>query len=236
MRIKRRDFIKMVSAGILFPWREFFKTNDELEFIVYTNNPSVVLRELTERVEKLSGKRVSLFALNKEAQVVKKIVGRNSAILGSINGVFEVRNTFNSPSGITAIRGGKVFDPRKGEFKDISKKVYSEKTAKTILRVRFGATDSVFGEKGDKAEIFVDGKKIEEINLYKKGEVSFSTNHGKMIISFGDGKVKVKKTMCEHKICKMRGSISSKGEKIVCAPQKVIVKVTGKGFLDAITG
>ena len=57
-----------------------------------------------------------------------------------------------------------------------------------------------------------------------------------MVLKVSNGKVSVKKTLCRHKICKLRGEIGSKGEKIVCAPQKVVIKVKGESIIDAITG
>ncbi len=237
MRIKRRDFLKLLSAGMVFPWKEFFKSSRELEFLIYTSSPEKVLKKLSKKIETISGKKVSLFAINREAQIVKNNIQGYSPRLGSINAVFELREVFKTQPGITAIREGKVFDPRKGVFSEISLLVYSEKRATTLLKVKFGAEGSqLIGDKGERAEIFVNGNKIEEFSLKGKKEITINTNHGKMVFAVKDEKISVKKTLCRHEICKLRGEIGYKGEKIVCAPQRVLVKVKGEGIIDAITG
>ena len=81
----------------------------------------------------------------------------------------------------------------------------------------------LFKGKGEKVRITVDNVVIGEYSLSedKKIELGFST------VIIENGKAYVKNTDCPDKICKSTGKISSKGDSIVCVPNKMVVEILG---------
>ena len=49
------------------------------------------------------------------------------------------------------------------------------------------------------------------------------------------GAIRVCDADCPDKICEERGAISKAGQTIVCLPNRIVIKVLGKGEVEAIT-
>ncbi|MEI7542933.1 MAG: NusG domain II-containing protein [bacterium] len=72
-----------------------------------------------------------------------------------------------------------------------------------------------------KAEIYVNNKLLEQINLSIDG----TTNIGNMQIEVKDKKVRVLKSDCPNQICIHAGWISQPGQSLICLPNKVVVNI-----------
>ena len=55
-------------------------------------------------------------------------------------------------------------------------------------------------------------------------------------IKIEDGKVYVAGSDCPDKVCIKTGKISKQGEAIICVPNRVSIKISGNGEIDAIAG
>jgi len=84
---------------------------------------------------------------------------------------------------------------------------------------------------GDVAEIYLNGDMVATLSLEKDGE--WANEHIKVVVS--GGAVRVVDADCPDKICEKRGAISRKGDSIVCLPNKLVVKITGEGEVEAIS-
>ncbi|MEO0293854.1 MAG: NusG domain II-containing protein [candidate division WOR-3 bacterium] len=88
--------------------------------------------------------------------------------------------------------------------------------------------------KGEKVIISVDNRDnfvyplTQDRELIIKGKIGYA----KVIIK--DGKARILDAPCPLKICEKKGWISKKGESIICIPNRVVIKITGKEY-DAIT-
>ncbi|MCR4726059.1 MAG: NusG domain II-containing protein [Clostridia bacterium] len=85
-------------------------------------------------------------------------------------------------------------------------------------------------EKGSAAEVYVEGRKVATLPLNQ--DKVLSLDHLKIIVS--GGKVWVEESDCPNKICEKTGKISKKGQAIVCLPNKVAIRISGKGEVEAI--
>ena len=56
-----------------------------------------------------------------------------------------------------------------------------------------------------------------------------------MKIVVSDGTVRVEDADCPDKICEKSGAISKAGQTIVCLPNRVVIKILGKGEVEAIS-
>ncbi len=253
MKISRRDFLKVlgVSALPLLNLNNILRDEKEFDIIILTSKPVESLTEILKAVNSNTGKNIFVHGINKEAENVLKFSlnrinkgvykGSKIPILATLSGksimsVVEVRRISSTEPGLTLTYGSKIVDPRKGVFSSVSKKIYAEKSAAYEIRVKINSTDTGNGKRGEKARISVNGKTYGYLDLKKNNSVTLPTNLGKIKVATFSGKVRVEESSCKHKICMHRGFISSPGERLICAPQKVVVEIVGKSMVDAIVG
>lgn len=89
-------------------------------------------------------------------------------------------------------------------------------------------------EIGESAEIIVDGKTTEIIVLDEDYEKQING----VVVCCENGEIFIKDSVCPDKVCIRSGKISKSGESIICAPNRVAIKIDGKNgnLPDAITG
>lgn len=90
---------------------------------------------------------------------------------------------------------------------------------------------AVVPEKGANAEIYLNGELYQSIPLTQNTTVELE--HLTVIVS--GGCVHVEEADCPDKICEKRGNISKAGQSIVCAPARIVIRITGKGEVEAIS-
>ena len=102
-----------------------------------------------------------------------------------------------------------------------------------ILALVGAALFFFFGaDKGGSAEIYVNGEKYMTVSLSKDRVIELDD----LTVVVKNGAVHVEKANCKDKICEQTGAISKKGQTIVCAPNRVVIRITGKkGEVEAIT-
>lgn len=87
---------------------------------------------------------------------------------------------------------------------------------------------------GKSVTITIDGKTKETISL----DNDFNKELNGVSVCCENGEVYVNASDCSDKVCVRSGRISKSGESIICAPNRVAIKIEGKkGTLpDAMTG
>ena len=90
---------------------------------------------------------------------------------------------------------------------------------------------------GDTVQIEVNSIVYTAVPLHTNQSLSVPGPLGNTIVVVQDGEVFVIESPCRAKICIRTGHISHNGQLIVCAPNKVVVRVTGdeEPEYDAIT-
>lgn len=87
-------------------------------------------------------------------------------------------------------------------------------------------------EEGGTAEIYIDGRLAYSLSLDRDAVVELDGVN--MTVRVKDGKISVLSSDCPEQLCVHSAPIGSTGGMIVCLPNKVVIKVTGKE-VDAIT-
>lgn len=85
---------------------------------------------------------------------------------------------------------------------------------------------------GDSVIVEAQGKLYGKYSLFEDKEievVSTDSTHTNVHISIKDGQAKVTKSSCKNQICVRHSAIKNKGESIICLPNRVVVKIEGKG-------
>ncbi len=85
------------------------------------------------------------------------------------------------------------------------------------------------------AQIYLEGQLIREIPLSRDERFSV-TGACTNVITVSGGKIAVTASDCPGKDCVHRGWISGGGESIVCLPNKMEIRLTGAGTVDAVSG
>lgn len=93
----------------------------------------------------------------------------------------------------------------------------------------------VFATKsGSTVEVYYKGELIESRSLYVDAEFTVE-KEGKNTIKISNGSVSVTYSDCKNHLCSESAPICKAGERIVCAPNGIVIVITG-GELDGITG
>ena len=66
--------------------------------------------------------------------------------------------------------------------------------------------------------------------IYKNNKLygTYSLKKDKNTVAIKKGKAVMKFSTCKNKHCIMHGSINKKGESLICAPNKILLKIVGK--------
>ena len=78
----------------------------------------------------------------------------------------------------------------------------------------------------------VDGKEVLRLPLASAGRYSVQGSLGETEIEIKDKRVRVISSPCRKKICVQTGWISKPHQTIICAPNKVVVRLTGSSDND----
>ncbi len=79
----------------------------------------------------------------------------------------------------------------------------------------------VFSGEGSTVTIKQNNETVYSGSLYKDNEVSLSTN----TVVIKNGEVYMRDATCKNQVCVKHSKISSKGESIICLPNRVIAEI-----------
>ncbi|MDP4152074.1 MAG: NusG domain II-containing protein [Bacillota bacterium] len=89
------------------------------------------------------------------------------------------------------------------------------------------------------AEILINGKKVEDIQLTGASDSEKKVEYGDLSfdISIKDQKIAIVHIKCPNQICVKTGYIGQVGQVIACVPNHIIIKIvnkSGDGEVDAV--
>ncbi len=85
---------------------------------------------------------------------------------------------------------------------------------------------AISAPKGTTAQIYRDGKLINELKLSTPGIFDIGDN---VEVEVKNGKIHVSKTNCPRKICAHEGWIEAPSQKIICIPKRLIIEIKAGG-------
>jgi len=90
------------------------------------------------------------------------------------------------------------------------------------------------GEKGDAFSVTVDGKEILRAPLAQDGAYPLESDGCAYELTVKNGQVAMTHADCPDQTCVRTGAISQKGQRIVCLPGRLIVRISGEAELDGV--
>lgn len=110
-----------------------------------------------------------------------------------------------------------------------------------LVVIGLAATGLIGVSKSDGDTVIIEnhGKMFAKYSLYENTEIDVpceSVANGKLHVSISDGQVRVTESCCTNQVCVKHSAINKSGESIICLPNRIVVKIEGKGGgYDAIT-
>jgi len=96
-----------------------------------------------------------------------------------------------------------------------------------------------FTDGGRHVVVEVDGRHAMELSLDRNVTTTVQGPAGETVIQIEDGTVRALESACPHKYCVRMGTISRRGEIIVCVPNRVFISIRGgnnnETALDGVT-
>lgn len=83
------------------------------------------------------------------------------------------------------------------------------------------------GEIGVSAVVTQNGKEVRRIDLSIDQEITITEEHGYNTLLIRSGEISVSDADCGDHTCIHTGTISHKGEQIVCLPHKLVIEIVG---------
>ena len=85
------------------------------------------------------------------------------------------------------------------------------------------------------AQIWSDGKLLRTVDLHIDQEFTVEHAGGINTVTVKDGKIAVTAASCPDGYCMQRGFVGG-GAQIVCLPNRLVIKFTGKQEVDGVAG
>lgn len=90
-----------------------------------------------------------------------------------------------------------------------------------VLIVKYGL------KSGNTADVYIDDKLVQTIDLSVDDEYTFQTDKGSNTVEVRNGAVSMKSADCPDKVCVRMGTKNRNGEAITCLPHKLVIEVHG---------
>ena len=97
----------------------------------------------------------------------------------------------------------------------------------SLFSIGFPFLYGYFSTPGSEVEIYENNRLIKQLKIDIDSIIELKSTIGKFIVEINKGKVHVAGSQCPAKICMKTGWIHKDGQCIVCAPNKILIKITG---------
>ncbi len=135
----------------------------------------------------------------------------------------------------TFVRDGRVVDIRQGTLLSLWREISKPGARSTSLLVA-SLKPRTAPERGERALLYLDGKKKDRLDLDREVHKTYETAGGFVRVAVEGGSVRVTDSSCRHKICASAAAVSAGGDRIICAPNRFLVRVEGRRSVDAVIG
>jgi len=101
-----------------------------------------------------------------------------------------------------------------------------------VVILSFVALFLLYNKKGNVVQVWVEGKMLYNLDIHSDTHIDIDVELGHMSIEIKDGKLSISHVDCPDQICKKMGNINKVNQSIVCAPNRVFLRVVGESDFD----
>lgn len=237
----RRNFLQtLLAAPLLTQYIQASQKNQRKhEFYMITDNPQSWLDFALAEIEPHSSPGKFAFsnshpsAQKIKTHLVKKgwnPVDDPSRALLCISG-----SRLQQPAApsFTMVENGKIRDIRTGRHHSLWKSFQKQNPSRQMTAFSFVPKHP---NHGTGAVITYKGRQIDRFPLNLSATKSYSAGSGRITVKVGRGKAWVADSSCRHKICRHAAPVFLTGERIICAPNRFMLEITGPGGVDTVIG
>ncbi len=134
------------------------------------------------------------------------------------------------------VRNGRIRDIRSRKLRALWDRMGRESEASASLTVAGLRPVPHRGNRGKFAAIYHEGILVERIRLDRDGSKRLQMRTGALVVRVESGRVRVAESPCWHQICLGTPPIDQTGQRIICAPNHLLVEVQGAPGLDTVIG
>lgn len=242
----RRNFLRTVLATpFLTPLLLASKTTkNDMELYLIGDEPQLFIGNLLEEMQKVCSSSVRSFSfLNahpktdglKQNLYKKGWAHVSQPRQASLTLSYGHLNSKATPS-FTLVKDGHILDMRNRDLFWLWKELnehHEPSTCLTIVSLKKRRDDHI---SGSYVSVYMNGQKIDQISLKENVIQSFHSKRGTIILRVEEGKARVSESSCRHKICLYSPPISLAGERIICAPNHLLLEIKGIHSIDTSIG
>ena len=239
----RRRFVKKIfAASILTPFLFEPKTGAEEtggELYLISDEPQrqlgILLQTLSTQGLILSPRTFFKSPHPQAGELGRVLAGWRPSFSDGAAGIsFRHLDAASRPS-FTLVRCGRVVDPRRLGLSSLWNEMQSADPATGLTIVSFKDPASEI-RPGTFTVLSLDGKKIGRFSLDCERSLTYPVRGGHLIVGIERGGVRVKSSPCRHQVCVSSSPALYAGERIICAPNRFLVEIEDKSFIDTLTG
>lgn len=246
--MERREFMKGLFGIALFPpfLSALDKEKASQELLLIDDSPEEILPFLLDELKKkgLLFFRAPLFSFSnphlREEELKKALQKKGWNLADKLSQAhFLLFSGFLAhpvPPSFVFIHMGEIQDLRQGSlfsaWKDLQK---NRRPSRFLTRISWrNKTQGFFP--GQYLAIYRDGRLLERLSLKKDASRKFLTSTGPFLVCLEKGKSWVEKSFCRQKICMTHPPVHIAGERIICAPNRILLEVERHSSLDTSIG
>jgi hypothetical protein len=137
-----------------------------------------------------------------------------------------------SPS-FTMVENGRVRDIRTHRLYPVWKTFQNQPPSRQLTTISFMPQNAGSGKS---AVVYHHGRRMAILPLNQRLTTSFPVGSGRIIVKVNHGKAWVEDSPCSQKICRHAAPICLAGERIICAPNRFLLEIEGRGGVDTVLG
>lgn len=139
-----------------------------------------------------------------------------------------------SPPSFTLIQDGRIRDIRTSGFLSLWKEmqVAGPSSLLTVVSISLKAPDSA----DPSVAIFHHGREVTRLPLSKNTTRSFESAEGAVTVRVESGRAWVSATSCARQVCQHSPPVARPGERIICAPNRLLISVVAPHGIDTSIG
>jgi len=136
----------------------------------------------------------------------------------------------------TFVRDGRIWDIRSRRLRALWDLMGQRSGRSTGLTIAGFRTEPPRAVPGRLAAVYQDGRLKERIPLDRARLVRLPAGGGYLAVQVEDGSARVVESPCRHQICRCTPPITAAGERIICAPNHLLLEILGPSGLDTVIG
>lgn len=242
----RRSFINtvLVSPVVSSVLLATKPSRKHSELYLIAENPHTILPSVLGELSAYNvypGRRFSFLTPHPQKEALVRSLLQRGHILQQEPSLSDMTVSFSllqqptQPS-FTLIKNGRIWDvrtPRLHRLWTALNHQHPATSGLTIIGFQHANTNI---PRGRAVALFRDGRQIKRFPLSGRQTEVLPARLGKLTLRIENGRAWLSESSCRQKICRLSPPISLPGERIICAPNHVLLEVQGEGAVDTVIG